>query len=249
MVLDLTAAVRRPMKILVLFDIDGTLVLTGRAGVRALERALGDVFGRPGLLDGVAIAGRTDRAIITDALRKIDARAADSVFADVRDRYCAYLAVEVHAETPHPKLVLPGVHAALDHLAPLESSGDVAVGLLTGNFVKGAAIKLGYFDLWRRFHFGAFGDQHVDRRDLVPLAITAAAEAGAGEFTPAEIVIVGDTPADVDCAHAHGARAIAVATGHYTVEDLRATGADVVVPDLSQWTSAWSELYPFNPAQ
>jgi phosphoglycolate phosphatase len=237
------------MKTLVLFDIDGTLVLTGRAGVRALERALADVFGHPGLLDGVAIAGRTDRAIITDALRKVGATAADSEFADVRDRYCAYLSVEVHAETPHPKLVLPGVQTALDHLAPLEASGDVAVGLLTGNFVKGAEIKLGYFDLWRRFRFGAFGDQHVDRRDLVPLAMTAAARAGAGEFRPAEIVIVGDTPADVDCAHAHGARAIAVATGNFTVDQLRDTGADVVVPDLSQWTTAWSALYPFKPAQ
>lgn len=236
-------------KTLVLFDIDGTLVLTGRAGVRALDRALADVFGRDGLLAGITVAGRTDRAIITDALRRVDATAADHVFVDVRDRYCRYLADEVHVETPHPKLVLPGVAAALEHLAPLETRGDVAVGLLTGNFRQGAEIKLGYFDLWRRFAFGAFGDLHVDRRDLVPLAIDAAARAGAGTFVAEQLVIVGDTPADVDCAHAHGARAIGVATGNYSVEQLVATGADSVVPDLSAWTTAWRAVYPFNPAQ
>jgi len=237
------------MKTLVLWDIDGTLVLTGRAGVRALDRALADVCGRPGLLDGVAIAGRTDRAIITDALRAVNATAADGVFAEVRDRYCAYLSGEVHADTPHPKLVLPGVYAALDQLAPLEAAGSVAVGLLTGNFVRGAEIKLGYFDLWRRFRFGAFGDLHVDRRDLVPIAIAAAAEAGAGAFRPEQIVIVGDTPADVDCAHAHGAQAIAVATGTSSVEQLRATGAAAVVSDLSEWATAWRAVYPFRPNQ
>lgn len=237
------------MKTLVLFDIDGTLVLTGRAGVRALDRALADVFGRDGLLDGVAVAGRTDRAIISDALSRVNAEAADALFIDVRDRYCGYLATEVHAETAHPKLVLPGVTAALDELAPLQAAGAVSVGLLTGNFRQGAEIKLGYFDLWRRFQFGAFGDGYVDRRDLVPVAIEAAARAGAGTFAPGQLVIVGDTPADVDCAHAHGARAIAVATGNYSVEQLDATGAEVVVSDLSEWARAWRAVYPRKPAQ
>lgn len=227
------------MKTLVLFDIDGTLVLTGRAGVRALDRALLEVCGRAGLLDGIEIAGRTDRAIITDALNTGGLAVDDRVFAAVRDRYCSLLSTEVSAETPHPRLVLPGVREALDHLAPLEKTGDVSVGLLTGNFVKGAEIKLHYFDLWRRFQFGAFGDHHLSRRDLVPLAIDAAARAGAGDFAPEHIVIIGDTPADVDCAHAHGAKAIAVATGNYTLEQLRATGAEVAVSDLSDWDAAW----------
>lgn len=237
------------MKTLVLFDIDGTLVLTGRAGMRALDRALADVCGRAGLLEGIGIAGRTDRAIISDALRAANAAADDAVFAQVRDRYCGYLSDEVHADSPHPKLVLPGVNAALDHLAPLEASGRVAVGLLTGNFIRGAEIKLGYFDLWQRFQFGAFGDAHVDRRDLLPLAIEAAVRAGAGAFAPKQIVIVGDTPADVDCAHAHGARAIAVATGTCGEAELRATGAEVVVSDLSDWATAWNAVYPLSPNQ
>lgn len=230
------------MKRLILFDIDGTLVLTGRAGVRALDRALLDVFGKRDALDGIVIAGRTDRAIITDALASIGAPVTDDVVTRVRDAYCGYLGGEVDRDSPHPKLILPGVVGALDALQPLEASGDVAVGLLTGNFARGAEIKLGYFDLWRRFRFGAFGDHHVDRRDLVPLALDAAERAGAGRFRAAETVIVGDTPADVDCAHAHGAKAIAVATGHYDEAALMATGAEVVVSDLLNWEAAWSQI-------
>lgn len=237
------------MKTLVLFDIDGTLVLTGRAGMRALDRALADVGGRPGALDGVAVAGRTDCAIITDALRVVGAEAGETTLEAVRERYCTYLADEILRDTPHPKRVLPGVGEALGALGSLEAAGAVAVGLLTGNFQRGAKIKLEYFDLWRRFRFGAFGDRHVDRRDLVPLAIDAAARAGAGTFSAEHTVIVGDTPADVDCAHAHGAKAIAVATGTYGLDALRASGAEVVVPDLSDWDTAWRAVYPFNPNQ
>lgn len=230
------------MKTLVLWDIDGTLVLTGRAGLRALDRALGELCGRTDLLEGVEFAGRTDRAIIADALERIDRAQDDALFDAVRDRYCTYLDAEVRLDSPHPKLVLPGVRAALSALAPLEARGEVAVGLLTGNFARGAEIKLSYFDLWRQFGFGAFGDRHENRRDLVPLAIAAAAAAGAGTFVPEQLVIIGDTPADVDCAQAHGARALAVATGTYTVEQLRATGADAVVADLSDWPAAWSAV-------
>jgi len=237
------------MKTLVLFDIDGTLVLTGRAGIRALDRALTDVCGVASPLEGVAFAGRTDRAIVGEALERIRAEAGQAAIDAVRERYCVHLAEEVLRDSPHPKCVLPGVGAALDALALLEASGEVAVGLLTGNFARGAEIKLGHFDLWRRFRFGAFGDGHTDRRDLVPVAIAAAARAGAGTFSSRDVVIIGDTPADVDCAHAHGARAVAVATGPFSLDVLATTGADVVVPDLSDWDAAWRAVYPFKPNQ
>lgn len=230
------------MRRLILFDIDGTLVLTGRAGVRALDRALFDLLGRKNALDGISIAGRTDRAIITDALNAAGVAVTDELVLMVRDAYCGHLGAEVDADSPHPKLILPGVVAALDALAPLEADGDVAVGLLTGNFVRGAEIKLGYFDLWRRFRFGAFGDHHVSRRDLVPLAVDAADKAGVGHFALSQVVIVGDTPADVDCAHAHGAKAIAVATGGFTESALAMTGAEVVVSDLLEWDRAWKTI-------
>lgn len=237
------------MKTLVLFDIDGTLVLTGHAGLRALDRAFRDVLGLADALGQVAFAGRTDRAIISEALDKAGRRVDDETYLAVRDRYCEYLAAEVGVSSEHPRCVLPGIETTLDHLAPLEADGRVAVGLLTGNFARGAEIKLSYFDLWRRFRFGAYGDHHVDRRDLVPLAIDAAARAGVGQFSPAETVIVGDTPADVDCAHAHGAKAVAVATGMFTEDQLRETGAEVVVRDLSNWPAIWFALYPLSPNQ
>lgn len=230
------------MRTLVLWDIDGTLVLTGRAGLRALDRAVADVTGAHGVVDGVPVAGRTDRAIVCDVLAAAGHQATGPAVDEIRERYCTYLRDEVARDTPHWKGILPGVSAALDALVPLEAEDRVAVGLLTGNFARGAEIKLGYFNLWRRFRFGAFGDHHADRRDLVPLAIDAAARAGAPVAGPHAVIVVGDTPADVDCAHAHGARAVAVATGGYDVTALRATGADVVVPDLSDWSAVWRTL-------
>lgn len=237
------------MRRLVLFDIDGTLVLTGHAGLRALDRAFADVLGLTDALTGIAFAGRTDRAIISEALTRSGREVDSATFAGVRDRYCEYLSTEVGVDSEHPRHVLPGIEAALDHLAPFQADGRVAVGLLTGNFVKGAEIKLSYFDLWRRFRFGAYGDHHADRRDLVPLAIDAADRAGFGRFSAGETVIVGDTPADVDCAHAHGAKAVAVATGMYSEAQLRDTGAEVVVRDLTNWPAIWATLYPLSPSQ
>jgi phosphoglycolate phosphatase len=107
----------------------------------------------------------------------------------------------------------------------------VVIGLLTGNFERGAAIKLGHFDLWTRFAFGAFGDDHADRRALVPVAIAAAARAGLHVECP-DIIVIGDTPLDVDCAQTHGARSIAVATGPYTIEQLETARPDLVVRTL-----------------
>ena len=109
------------------------------------------------------------------------------------------------------------------------------MALLTGNFAGGAEIKLGHFDLWRRFAFGAFGDDHVNRRDLVPVAVREAASRG---VVPTAVVVIGDTPLDIDCAHAHGAMAVAVATGHYDEAALARAGADLVVPTLEAMAPA-----------
>jgi phosphoglycolate phosphatase-like HAD superfamily hydrolase len=122
--------------------------------------------------------------------------------------------------------VLPGVTAALD---AMDQEPSIVVALLTGNFERGAAIKLGHFGLWQRFRFGAFGDEHLDRRDLVPVALARAAEAG---IVPTSVVVIGDTPLDVDCAQHHGAIAVAVATGQHDVASLTATGAHLVLPTL-----------------
>lgn len=221
---------------LVLFDIDGTLIQTGRAGVRGMNRAFGDLFGAPDALDGVPVAGRTDRAIVSEVLASIGQPAEDSTITRVRDEYCRRLPEALADPASRPMGVLPGVTEMLAHL---ESRDDVVTGLLTGNFIAGAEIKLGHFDLWRRFAFGAFGDEHTERRALVPVAVAAAIGQGHSPFPPDRIIVIGDTPLDVDCAHAYGARAIAVATGMYSMDVLKATNADLTVATLADVSPDW----------
>ena len=107
-----------------------------------------------------------------------------------------------------------------------ERSPEVAIGLLTGNFEVIAGIKLDHYNLGRRFTFGGYGDHHFDRRDLLPMAIERARAAGV-DAAGSRVVVIGDTPLDVDCAHAHGAVAVAVATGNYSAAQLDAAGADL----------------------
>ena len=133
---------------------------------------------------------------------------------------------------------LPGVSVLLDALEPRE---DVYLGLLTGNFRDGARIKLERFDLWRYFRCGAFGDDSPDRNALVPVAVGRATECGMPSFAPADILVVGDTPNDVACAQAVGAVAVGVATGGYTIDDLRGCGATVVFETLED-TEGFSRL-------
>ena len=214
---------------LILFDIDGTLIRTAGAGQRGLAAAVAALYGRTVGFDDIPVAGRTDLAILRDVFARLDLSWETSAVEALREAYFGQLAREL-AVMPIPPPddfgVLPGVP---EILKALESDTSVAVGLLTGNFERGASIKLGHFDLWDRFRFGAFGDMHVDRRDLVPVALSRAASFG---VVPSTVVIVGDTPLDVDCAHAHGAMAVAVATGQYGRAELEAAGADVVVRTL-----------------
>ena len=224
------------MVTLVLFDIDGTLVQTGRAGVRGMNRAFVDLFGAEEALAGVSVAGRTDRAIVSEVLTKIGQHVDETTVVRVRDEYCRRLPDALADPASHPMGVLPGVDALL---TSLEARTDVVVGLLTGNFVRGAELKLGHFALWDRFPFGAFGDHHAERRALVPVAVSEAAERGYTHIPPDRIIVIGDTPLDVDCAHAYGARAIAVATGMYSVDTLQETGADLTVPTLSDVPPDW----------
>jgi phosphoglycolate phosphatase len=217
------------MQKLVLFDIDGTLVLTGGAGLRAMNRALEEAFGHPGGLDGIPVAGRTDWAILSDAVRRVGRALDGALLDDLRDRYVANLAEEIEAPGQGRKGVMPGIREILDHL---EHRDDLLVGLLTGNFEEGARVKLAHFDLWRYFRCGAFGGDAADRNALVPFAVERARSCGLPDIADADVIVVGDTPHDVTCAQAAGATAVAVATGSSSVEELRAAGADHVFADL-----------------
>jgi len=214
----------------VLFDIDGTLVLTGRAGVRAMNRACQEVIGHSNALDGVAVAGRTDWIILHDALRAIGHEMDEDLFARLRDTYVTLLREEILLRGEGVKAVMPGVAELLE---ALQARPDVFLALLTGNFEQGARIKLEHFDLWRYFRCGAFGDDAADRNALVPFALDRARACGLGPTAPEDVFVVGDTPHDVACALAVGVVPVGVATGSFGVADLRASGADIVFQDLA----------------
>ena len=215
---------------LVLFDIDGTLVLTGGAGIRAMNRAGESVLGLSNLLDGIPVAGRTDWIILHDALRQAGHDLDEALFERMRDAHHEFLGEEILLPGQGVKDVMPGVR---ELLPILQSRHDIALGLLTGNFEQAARIKLGHFDLWEYFRCGAFGDDAPDRNALVPFAVDRARECGLGDFDFADVLVIGDTPSDVACANAVGAVPVAVATGTYTVDQLRKTGAPIVLEDLS----------------
>jgi phosphoglycolate phosphatase-like HAD superfamily hydrolase len=231
------------MRKLVLFDIDGTLVLTGGAGIRAMNRGLEEVLVQANGLEGIPLAGRTDWAILTEAVRRGDRPLDDRLLAILRDRYVAYLSIEIEGPGRDVKAVMPGVNALLERLAAQQ---DAFVGLLTGNFEEGARIKLAHFDLWRYFPCGAFGGDSADRNALVPFALQRARARGLPSIAASDVLVVGDTPHDVACALAVGAVPVAVATGSYTVDQLRESGAEIAFQDLSD-TAAFMELLKVRP--
>ncbi len=224
---------------LLLFDIDGTLVLTGGAGERAMNRAFRDVFGAADAFDEIEFAGRTDSSILDEAFARQGMTATDADVVAFRTRYLACLQEEV----PRPmanKRVLPGIAPLLDALTP---EPRVFLGLLTGNYADAAEVKLSHFALWQYFRCGAFGDDHHDRNCLVPFALERARSQGlAPHVEGPRVIVIGDTPRDVACAHAHGARCVAVATGRYDGASLRLAGADVVFDDLSDTRGALEAL-------
>jgi phosphoglycolate phosphatase-like HAD superfamily hydrolase len=213
----------------VLFDIDGTLVLTGGAGVRGMARAFADVFAVPDAFSSLHTLGRTDSWILSDALALHGLSADTTTTTRFRDLYVEHLQRELQLPGPR-KGVMPGVRALLETLV---SRREVYLALLTGNYEEAARLKLEFFDLWRYFPCGAFGDDAPDRNGLLPRAIARVRECGGPEVAPEDVVVIGDTPLDVACAAAGGARSIAVATGGYSASALEASGADVVLEDLS----------------
>ena len=219
------------MKHLVLFDIDGTILWSDGAGRRAMEGALTHVFGSAGD-PRYRYDGKTDRQIARELMRQEghDDGAIDARLDSVLSGYLARLRSEL-ATGERRVEVLAGVHALLD---ALEARDDVVLGLLTGNVAEGAAVKLGAAGIdIGRFRINAFGSDHEERPMLPSVAQRRARELFAREYDGADIVVIGDTPADVHCARSVGARTIAVATGRYSVAELAEHDPTVVFEDLS----------------
>ena len=215
---------------LILFDIDGTLILTGRAGQRAMTYAFQDIYGVPDAFSAARMAGRTDTSLVSDALRQHGIPDTADSHEKFRTAYLEKLSKEIHQPGVGRKGVMPG---ARELLVALVSYPDLHVALLTGNYREAAAIKLTYFDLWNHFSWGAFSDDAGDRNVLVPIARERAKLRGVPDAALERAIVIGDTPDDINCARAAGALSIAVATGGYEAETLQAAGADIVLSDLS----------------
>jgi phosphoglycolate phosphatase-like HAD superfamily hydrolase len=210
-----------------LFDVDGTLLLGDGAGRAALEAALESEFGLSGPLERVSFAGRTDRAITGELLSRNGVDPDESTHSRCVRAYLEHLPAHLVRRSGK---VLPGVVPLLDALT---SRGDVALGVLTGNLRAGARLKLAHFGLDRYFAFGGYGDDHHDRCDVARAAL-ADAERHLG-FAPAadRVWVIGDTPEDVRCGRAIGARVVAVATGFASVDELEAAGPDHLLRDFA----------------
>jgi len=213
---------------LILFDIDGTLLTCGPQVAPIFSETLVEVFGRPGHVPGYDFGGKTDPQIVLDLMiaAGLPREQVHRGLAQMRRVYTQRLE---GCLTREGMRLMPGVVELLERLARRE---ELWVGLLTGNWEAGARSKLSRFDLNRFFPFGAFGDDGIERQELVPAAFERARKRAGRAFLPAETLIIGDTRHDVACAHAHGVRALAVATGKTSAGELRAAGADWVAPDL-----------------
>jgi phosphoglycolate phosphatase-like HAD superfamily hydrolase len=213
---------------LLLWDIDGTLVTTDRAGERALLLLLREQYQRDlGDKLPVELQGRTDTSIMHDLLAFLEKPATAEEIARFREAYLAGL----------PKMLplgrsrlLPGIQAALD---AVHGHPEIHQALLTGNLREGARLKLTHLEIWHFFEFGAFADDSADRNKLGPFALARAREKLGIDFPPERVWIIGDTPHDIACGQAIGAKTIGVATGNFTVAQLEKYRPTAALPDLS----------------
>jgi phosphoglycolate phosphatase-like HAD superfamily hydrolase len=229
----------------VLFDIDGTLLWTDGAGRRAIHHALVDVHGTAGPIDTYRFDGKTDPQIVRELLTQggVAAGAIGAAFDAVWARYLAGLATEL-ARDPDATRLLAGVRELLAALDGPEAEGRVIVGLLTGNLEAGAGLKLRAAGLApERFAVGAYGSDAERRAELPALALRRAIARADRVIAGGDVVIVGDTPADVACGRSIGAQSVGVATGYHDVEALRAAGATHVFADLSDTAAVLAALF------
>lgn len=217
------------MQRLLLFDIDGTLLSVDGAGKRAMGKALRAVFGTEGPIEKWAFGGKTDPQICLELMTRAGFEEEEvlSRLPQTFERYLAFLHEELQTASRGVKPGLPGL---LERLSTLPG---ITLALLTGNIQAGAQLKLVHCGLERFFSFGAFGSDAVRRKDLVDIALERALERTGQRFEEREIVIIGDTPHDIQCGRHRGVRAIAVATGPHSLVELAEHAPDALFEDLS----------------
>ena len=213
---------------LILFDIDGTMIRSAGAGSMAFGRAFGTLFNLPEGAKTLDFAGRTDTSLLKEFLDNhsiVGSEDLESSFFHVYTHWLGELLPQVEGA------VLPGVNVLLNEFAATDAR--VQLGLLTGNTRLAAEVKLRHFDLWRGFKLGAFGDDHACRNELASIAERRARRMMGDSLQSEEILIIGDTPRDVECAQSIGAKSLAVATGKFDRSTLQTSGATRTVAMLT----------------
>jgi phosphoglycolate phosphatase-like HAD superfamily hydrolase len=215
---------------LILFDIDGTLLLSGRAGLRAMTRAFEQTFGITDGFKGESFGGRTDSYLVSKALIGAGLPDNEENHHRFRDTYLPLLAEEILHPGQGHKGLMPGARELLE---ALDAYHHLHLALLTGNYRDAAEIKLQHFEIWDFFEWGAFSDDSADRNALVPIARSRAETYDIPAAAIERVIVIGDTPHDIECARVSGASCIAVATGGFSMDQLKEAGADEVLPDLA----------------
>ena len=214
---------------LVLFDIDGTLVHTGGAGIKAFAKVFATEFGKPNGTEKIKFAGRTDVGLVREFFLANNIKPSAENFARFFERYVFWLD---HILADSKTEACPGIWELIRELHALPN--PPTLGLLTGNLRLGAEIKLRHFNLWNEFVTGGFADAHEDRDHIARAAHTRGARVLGKTVRGEEVVVIGDTPLDVKCGRAIGAHVLAVATGGATLEELRNHKPDWAVTDLRE---------------
>ena len=213
---------------LVLFDIDGTLLNTGGAGIAALTQGFARAFPEHAArMPELDLGGATDSGLVMNIFEHAEIEHNDANRDLFYDAYLFHLADNLPGFGGR---LLPGITALLDTLVPRE---EVSVGLLTGNIERGARLKVEHFGIAEHFGFGSYGDDHHDRNELGPIAIQRAELATGKKFHPEKVYVLGDTAKDIRCARAAGVQAIAVATGGVSRENLESHAPDVLFDDFA----------------
>lgn len=226
---------------LILWDIDGTLLYSGGVAGEAMRAAMTRVYGRSSVADRVAYAGKTDQQIILETFAE---RSHDDLLHFLETFTATYVAeLESRREVMRERAyLLPGVAAALEAVAAHDSAMQ---SVLTGNVKPAARFKLELLGLLHFFDLevGAFGSDHFRRPELVPIAVARAAQRYARPFPAGQVVVIGDTPHDIECGRASGARTVGVATGPFSVVELRAHQPDAVLPNLADTEAVLEAIF------
>ena len=220
----------------ILFDIDGTILDSGGAGIRSLNLAFEEIFAVKDAFRTISMAGKTDMLILKEGFELYAIDYSNGIIPEFYQTYIRYLKQNIRDALGHIK---PGIREALREL---QAQKEFILGLLTGNIEEGARIKLDFFGLNDYFNIGAFGNDDEDRDRLLPVAVDKLFKRNSLHVSFRDCIVIGDTPRDISCSKPYGAFSVAVATGPYSAATLSEAGADIVLNDLSDTETFMSIL-------